>query len=113
MAISCVMSAEEPFRVGYRAVWRRARGRPLLTLDEHGVTLHSARVTLPWADVAEVRIVAAPVDVLTVVFVPYDPEAGGPVHVRVHDLAVEFEDLLTAIHRFTDAPINQRYTATA
>lgn len=116
-----------------RAYARRARGRPLLTLDDHGVTLHSARVTLPWDDLREVRILTAPLDVRTVVFVARDEAAtlaglhglphqfaksgmahvGGPVYVRAHDLAIPLEDLLTAIHGFTGAPINQRYTTRA
>jgi hypothetical protein len=29
---------------------------PLLTLDRDGVTLHSARIRLPWSNVAEIRI---------------------------------------------------------
>jgi hypothetical protein len=113
-----------------RAYWRSARGRPLLTLDDDGVTLHSARVTLPWANVAEVKIVTAPAGVRTVIFVARDDDAvldalrgparqfakdgiarvGGPVFARAHDLAMPLEELLSAVHRFTGVPINQRYT---
>lgn len=114
-----------------RAVWRMVRNRPLLTLDAGGVTLHSARVSLRWLDVAEVRVVTRPDGVRTVVFVAEDPDlalgrlqglafwfakdgierVGGPVFVRARDLAIDLEELLTAIHRFTAAPIKQRYVA--
>lgn len=114
-----------------RAGWRAVRNRPLLTLDAGGVILHSARVTLRWLDVAEIRVVTRPDGVRTVVFVAEDPDLalgrlqglafwfakdgidrlGGPIFVRAHDLAIELEQLLTEIHRFTAVPIKQRYTA--
>jgi len=113
-----------------RAVWRAVRNRPLLTLDGSGVTLHSARVSLRWIDVAEVRVVTRPDGVRTVVFVAEDADlalgrlqglafwfavngidrVGGPVFVRAHDLAIELEPLLTAVHRYAAVPIKQRYT---
>lgn len=113
-----------------RAVWRAVRNRPLLTLDAFGVTLNSARVSVRWCDVAEVRVVTAPGDVRTVVFVAADEDlvlgrlqglpywfakngidrVGGPVYVRAHDLAIDLEELLAAVHRFTAVPIKQRYT---
>lgn len=113
-----------------RAFWRAARGRPLLTLDAHGVRLHSARVALPWANVAEVRVVTAPPDVRTIVFVPADAATaltglrglprrfakdgiarqGGPVFIRTDSLAVPLTALLTAIRTHTEAPIVHRCT---
>lgn len=112
-----------------RALWRKVRGRPLLTLDAHGVTLNSARVTVRWCDIAEVRVVTAPGGVRTVVFVAADDDlvlgllqglpywfardginrVGGPIFVRAHDLAIDLEELLAAVHRFTTVPIKQRY----
>ena len=112
-----------------RAFWRAARGRPLLTLDAHGVRLHSARVTLPWTNVAELRVVTAPPDVRTVVFVPLDAGAaldglrgmprwfakdgiarhGGPVFVRADAMAISLDDLLAAIRDHTGAPIRHRH----
>jgi hypothetical protein len=108
-----------------RAVVRALRGAPLLTLDGGGVTLHSARVTLPWSNVAEIRIVHKPDHADLLVFVPVDEtravealnglprrfaadgirRVGGPIFVRVPQLADPIEDVLAAAHRLTTAPV--------
>ncbi len=111
-----------------RAGWRFVLRRPLLTLDATGVTLHSARVSLPWSGLSEIRISQrGPLPDL-LVFVAADPEralaslrglprwfardgirkVGGPVFVRVQDLSCPLDDVLAAARRYTDAPVNRR-----
>jgi hypothetical protein len=112
-----------------RAVVRALRGAPLLTLDGDGVTLHSARVTLPWSNVAEIRIVHKPGHADLLVFVPADENravealsglprrfaadgirrVGGPIFVRVPQLAAPIEDVLSAAHRLTTAPVRHNH----
>lgn len=89
--------APAPFHVGHRRGWRRMRGRPLLTLDATGVTSHPDHLTIPWTTLTHVRVDPGPV----VVF--------GPITVYAGDLGVDLEELLTAVHRYTEAPIHQRY----
>ncbi|MEV0407190.1 hypothetical protein [Actinoallomurus sp. NPDC050550] len=111
-----------------RAMWRAARRRPLLTLDSERVVLHSARVALPWSNVAEVRIVNRAPDRRTaklIVFVPVDADRvvaglrgmprqfarsgikrlGGPIFVRPEDMAMPFDEVLAAVRRLTAVPI--------
>jgi hypothetical protein len=111
-----------------RAAWRAARRRPLLTLDSERVVLHSARVALPWSDVAELRIVNRSPDGRTaklIVFVPVDADRviaglrgmprrfarsgirrlGGPIFVRPEDLAMPFDEVLAAVRRLAAVPI--------
>lgn len=100
-----------------RAAVRALRGAPLLTLDAEGVTLHSARVTLPWSNVAEARIEHRPGRPALLVFVAADERravaalrglprrfassgirrVGGPVFVRADQLARPVEDVLAAV----------------
>lgn len=91
-------AAPEAFHVGYRRGWRRLRGRLLLTLDGHGITSHAEHLTVPWPDVPAVRVEPGGRAVLF-----------GPITIHAHDLGTDLEALLTAVHRFTDAPIHQRY----
>ncbi|GAA4518456.1 hypothetical protein GCM10023191_092600 [Actinoallomurus oryzae] len=111
-----------------RAVLRAARGAPLLTIDEHGVTLHSARVGLPWSNLAEVRVERRPGRAALLVFVPVDaeqvvtahrgtprwfarsgtPRVGGPVFVRADQLALPLDEVLAAVRRRTSAPVRHR-----
>lgn len=100
------MSGDEVFRVGHRVLWRRVRGRALLTLDRHGVTRHTDWSFLAWTEIAEVRVTAGAGGDHTVAFVPYGPDA--VLLVRARALDVRLEDLLTAVHRFAAVPINQR-----
>lgn len=112
-----------------RAVVRTLRGAPLLSLDRDGVTLHSARVTLPWSNVAEIRIVHKPGHADLLVFVPVDGRqaveslhglprrfasdgirrVGGPIFLRVPQLADPVEDLLSAARRLTTAPVRHQH----
>jgi hypothetical protein len=112
-----------------RAVVRALRGAPLLTLDRDGVTLHSARVTLPWPNVAEIQIDHKPGHADLLVFVPVDEDravealqglarrfardgvrrVGGPIFVRVPQLARPIEDVLSAAHRLSAAPVRHRH----
>jgi hypothetical protein len=112
-----------------RAVVRALRGAPLLTLDGDGVTLHSARVTLPWPNVAEIRIDHKPAHADLLVFVPVDEDravealrglprrfaadgvrrVGGPIFIRVPQLAVPIEDVLAAAHRLSTAPVRHNH----
>lgn len=112
-----------------RAVVRALRGAPLLTLDGDGVTLHSARVTLPWSNVAELRIDHKPDHADLLVFVPVDEDravealhglprrfaadgigrVGGPIFVRVPQLAAPIEDVLAAAHRLSTASVRHNH----
>ena len=115
-----------------RAIWRMARGRPLLTLDGDGVTLHSARVTLPWSNISEIRITHTAQKgqtISTIVFVPVDAErataglhglrrrfaadgirrVGGPIFARVHDLALPLDDIIAGTRRLTAAPVRHQH----
>lgn len=115
-----------------RAVVRALRGVPLLTLDGEGVTLHSARVRLPWSNVAEIRIdrtARRPRSSDTIVFVPVDEiraveelrgrprrfardgirRLGGPIFVRIGFLACPLDEILAAVRRSTPAPIRDHY----
>jgi hypothetical protein len=110
-----------------RAVVRAVRGAPLLTLDRAGVTLHSARITLPWPELAEIRIQhGAAGD--TLVFVPLDAarvlaglrglrrrfardgmsRVGGPIFLRVAQLASPVEEILAAARHWSAAPVRHR-----
>ncbi|GLY82953.1 hypothetical protein [Actinoallomurus iriomotensis] len=111
-----------------RAVVRASRGAPLLTIGEDGVTLHSARVRLPWSNVAEVRVERRPGRAELLVFVPVDaaqvvtahrgtprwfarggiPRVGGPIFVRADQLARPLEEVLAAVRRWTSAPVRRR-----
>lgn len=111
-----------------RALARGLRGDPLLSLDGDGVTLHSARVTLPWSNVAEVRIEHRPRRGDLLVFVPADERlaveglrgvpgkfardgiqrVGGPIFVRTPQLAAPIEEVLSAVRRLSDAPVRHR-----
>ena len=111
-----------------RAVVRALRGAPLLTLDRAGVTLHSARVTLPWSNVGEIRIDTTPDRADLLVFVPVDDaraveelrglarrfardgirRVGGPIFVRVPQLARPIEDVLSAARHLSSAPVRRR-----
>jgi hypothetical protein len=111
-----------------RAVVRAVRGAPLLTLDRAGVTLHSARITLPWPELAEIRIQhGAAGDLL--VFVPLDAarvlaglrglrrrfardgmsRVGGPIFVRAAQLASPVEEILAAARHWSAAPVRHRH----
>jgi hypothetical protein len=111
-----------------RAVVRASLGAPLLTIDGGGVTLHSARVGLPWSNVAEIRVERRPGRAALLVFVPVDaervvtahrgtprwfalsaiPRVGGPVYVRADQLALPLEDILAAVRRSTSVPVRHR-----
>lgn len=111
-----------------RAVVRASRGAPLLTINEDGVTLHSARVGLPWSNVAEVRVERRPGRAELLVFVPVDAgqvetahrgtprwfarsgssRVGGPIFVRADQLALPLEEVLAAVRRSTSAPVRHR-----
>jgi hypothetical protein len=113
-----------------RAVVRALRGAPLLSFDAEGVTLHSARVTLPWSNVAQIRVDHAPGHADMIVFVPEDPEraveglrglrrkfardgiqrVGGPIFVRTAQLASPAEEILTAARRVSPAPVRHHRT---
>ena len=92
-------AAPGPFHVGYRRGWRRMRGRPLLTLDATGVTAHPHHLTVPWTALTRIRVEPGP----AVVF--------GPITIHGRDLGIDLETLLTAVHRYTEAPIHQRYAS--
>ena len=116
-----------------RAVVRTLRGAPLLTLDRDGVTLHSARIRLPWSNVAEIRIGhtagRGPAGD-TLVFVPVDESRvlaelhgmrrrfardgmrrlGGPIFVRVVQLASPIEEVLAAARRWSAAPARHHHS---
>jgi hypothetical protein len=117
-----------------RAFVRALRRSPLLSLDGEGVTLHSARVRLPWSNVAEVRIDHAAGrrrSSETIVFVPVDAvraveelrgmarrfardgiqRHGGPIFVRVAFLARPLEEILAAVQRSTPAPVRHHRVA--
>ncbi|MFB9835664.1 hypothetical protein [Actinoallomurus acaciae] len=111
-----------------RAVVRALRGAPLLTISEDGVTLHSARVGLPWSNVAEVRVERRPGRAELLVFVPVDAgqvetahrgtarwfarsgssRVGGPIFVRADQLTLPLEEVLAAVRRSTSAPVRHR-----
>lgn len=113
-----------------RAVVRALRGAPLLTFSDGGVTLHSARVTLPWSNLAQIRIDHAPGRSDLMVFVPLDQErvleglrgrprwfardgvrrVGGPIFVRTTQLASPVEEILTAARDRTSAPVRHHRT---
>lgn len=112
-----------------RALVRALRGAPLLTLDAEGVTLHSARVTLPWPNVAEIRIDHTPKNADLLVFVPVDGDravealhgmarrfaadgvrrVGGPIFVRVPQLDAPIEDVLAAARRLNAVPVRHHH----
>ncbi|WP_329257661.1 hypothetical protein OG417_19225 [Actinoallomurus sp. NBC_01490] len=111
-----------------RTVVRALSGAPLLTINEDGVTLHSARVGLPWSNVAEVRVERRPGRAELLVFVPVDaqrvaaahrgtsrrfvrsgiPRVGGPIFVRADQLTLPLEEVLAAVRRSTSAPVRHR-----
>ena len=115
-----------------RAVVRALRGAPLLTLDRDGVTLHSARIRLPWTNVAQIRIRhtagRSPAGD-TLVFVPVDENRvltelhglrrwfardgirrlGGPIFVRVDQLASPIEEVLAAARCWSTAPVRHHH----
>jgi hypothetical protein len=115
-----------------RAVVRALRGAPLLTLDREGVTLHSARIHLPWSNIKEIRIDHTaghgPAHDM-IVFVPADEHAavtplrglrrrfardgierlGGPIFVRAGHLSTPLEEILTAARKSTPAPIRHNH----
>lgn len=115
-----------------RAVTRALTGAPLLSLDREGVTLHSARVSLPWSNLKEIRI-GHPADrgpnFDTLVFVPADESAaietlrglprwfardgikrvGGPIFVRAGHLALPIEDIVHAARQWTSAPVRHHH----
>jgi hypothetical protein len=113
-----------------RAVVRALRGAPLLTFSGDGVTLHSARVTLPWSNLAQIRIDHAPGRPDLIVFVPLDQErvleglrglprkfardgirrVGGPIFVRPAQLARPVEEVLAAARRSSSAPVRHHRT---
>jgi hypothetical protein len=108
-----------------RAVVRAMRGAPLLTFSPDGVTLHSARVTLPWSNLAQIRIDHTPGHADLIVFVPLEQErvleglrglprkfardgirrVGGPIFVRTTQLARPVEEILAAARESTPAPV--------
>jgi hypothetical protein len=115
-----------------RAVVRALRGAPLLTLDRDGVTLHSARVRLPWSNLAEIRIdhmAGRGPGFDMIVFVPVDEHAalaslrglprrfardgikrfGGPIFVRAGHLASPVEEILATARRSTPAPVRHHH----
>jgi hypothetical protein len=115
-----------------RAAARAFRGAPFLTLDREGVTLHSARIALPWSNVAEIRIdhtAGRGSRSDTLVFVPVDERAavaalrglprwfardgikrfGGPIFVRAGHLASPVEEILSAARRSTSAPVRHHH----
>ena len=113
-----------------RAVVRALRGAPLLTFSDGGVTLHSARVTLPWPNLAQIRIDHTPGRSDLMVFVPLDQEraleglrglprrfardgirqVGGPIFVRTAQLARPVEEILAAARDRTSAPVRHHRT---
>ncbi|GAB2836191.1 hypothetical protein GCM10027176_45550 [Actinoallomurus bryophytorum] len=113
-----------------RAVVRALRGAPLLTFSDRGVTLHSARVTLPWSNLAQIRIDHTPGRADLIVFVPLEQErvlaelrglprkfardgigrVGGPIFVRTAQLARPVEEILAAARGFTSAPVRHHRT---
>jgi hypothetical protein len=113
-----------------RAVVRALRGAPLLTFSDGGVTLHSARVTLPWSNLAQIRIDHAPGRSDLIVFVPLDQErvlselrglprrfardgvrrVGGPIFVRTAQLARPAEEILAAARHSSTAPVRHHRT---
>ena len=128
--LSVVFGLSTALLAGYvaRAVWRAKRRRPLLTLDSEGVVLHSARVSLPWSNIAEVRILNRSPDGRTaklIVFAPVDAgravaglrgmprrfardgieRVGGPIFARPHDMAMPLDQVLAAVRRLTTVPI--------
>jgi hypothetical protein len=113
-----------------RAVVRALRGASLLTFDADGVTLHSARVTLPWSNLAQIRVDHTPGHSDLIVFVPLDPErvleelrglprrfardgirrVGGPIFIRTAQLARPAEEILAAARRSSSAPVRHHRT---
>jgi hypothetical protein len=113
-----------------RAVVRALRGAPLLTFSDGGVTLHSARVTLPWSNLAQIRIDHTPGRPDLIVFVPLDQErvleelrglprrfardgvrrVGGPIFIRTAQLARPAEEVLAAARDRTSAPVRHHRT---
>jgi hypothetical protein len=111
-----------------RSVVRALRGAPLLTIGPQGVTLHSARVRLPWSNLAELRVEHRPGRAEQLVFVPVDPaqvasahrgtprmfarsgssRVGGPIFVRADQIAVPLEEVLAAVRRWTPVPVRHR-----
>jgi hypothetical protein len=111
-----------------RAAVRWLGGAPLLTVDGGGVTLHSARVRLPWSNVAEVRIRHRPGQAGVLVFVPADAaratgglrgparwfarsgidRLGGPVFLRTDQLTCPVDDLLAAVRAVAAVPVRHR-----
>jgi hypothetical protein len=115
-----------------RAVVRALRGAPLLTLDRDGVTLHSARIRLPWSNVAQIRIghIGHGPAGDTLVFVPADESRviaelrglrrrfardgirrlGGPIFVRVDQLESPLDEVLAAARRWSAAPVRHHHS---
>jgi hypothetical protein len=113
-----------------RAVVRALRGAPLLTFSDDGVTLHSAWVTLPWSNLAQIRIDHTPGRSDLIVFVPLDQErvleglrglprkfardgirrVGGPIFVRPTQLARPVEEILAAARHASSAPVRHHRT---
>ena len=115
-----------------RAVVRVLIGRPLLTLDGDGVAMHSARIRLPWSNVAEIRIdhtrSGRPAADM-IVFVPRDEREvlathrrwsrrfardgirrhGGPIFLRASVLACPIEKILAAAGRSAPVPVRHRH----
>lgn len=113
-----------------RAVVRALRGAPLLTFSDDGVTLHSAWVTLPWSNLAQIRIDHAPGRSDLIVFVPLDQErvleglrglprkfardgisrVGGPIFVRTAQLDRPVEEVLAAARHSSSVPVRHHRT---
>lgn len=130
-ATMCALAALLIVPLYLRAILRALRGAPMLTLDREGVTLHSARVTLPWANVAEVRIdrmTGRGPGADTIVFVPVDENAavaalrglprrfardgirrlGGPIALRAAQLTCPVDDFV-AVLRSASVPVRLRH----
>ena len=128
----CVLASLVLVPLYLRAVVRALSGAPLLTLDGEGVTLHSARVRLPWSNVAAIRIDHSSGrrrSSDTIVFVPVDEvraveelrglprrfardgiqRLGGPIFVRVTHLGRPLDEILAAVRRSTPAPIRHHH----
>jgi hypothetical protein len=113
-----------------RAMVRALRGAPLLSFSDRGVTLHSARVTLPWSNLAQIRIDHTPGRSDLIVFVPLDQErvleglrglprrfardgvrrVGGPIFVRTAQLTRPVEEILAAARHSSPAPVRHHRT---
>jgi hypothetical protein len=114
-----------------RAAVRAVTGRPLLSLDAGGVTLHSIRLRVAWPNVAQIRLVpaAARSRAMMLVFVPHDParitegrgpwarwfarsytrRLGSPIVAPVSGLAVAVDEVLRVAGCYTDAPVRRQY----